>query len=87
MAIKIDMEKAYDKMSCPRPNGRAYFIFILRVMVGFSPQWIQWISQCMSTVSYSIMLNGSPYIKGFFVPSRGLRQVWNPSCSLLACRC
>lgn len=39
---------------------------------GFSPQWIQWISQCMSTVSYSIMLNGSPY--GFFVPSRGLRQ-------------
>ncbi|GLT66683.1 hypothetical protein SLA2020_390370 [Shorea laevis] len=26
MAIKIDMEKAYDKMSCPRPNGRAYFI-------------------------------------------------------------
>lgn len=77
MAIKIDMEKAYDKMSCPRPNGRAYFItlyFILRVMecFGFSPQWIQWISQCMSTVSYSIMLNGSPY--GFFVPSRGLRQ-------------
>ena len=26
MAIKIDMEKAYDKMSCPRPLGRAYFI-------------------------------------------------------------
>lgn len=26
MAIKADMEKAFDKMSCPRPNGRAYFI-------------------------------------------------------------
>lgn len=26
MAIKLDMEKAYDRMSCPRPNGRAYFI-------------------------------------------------------------
>lgn len=26
MAIKADMEKAFDKMSCPRPLGRAYFI-------------------------------------------------------------
>jgi hypothetical protein len=65
MAIKADMEKAYDKME---------WAFLLKVLecFGFSPVWIQWMAQCISTVSYSILLNGSPY--GFFKPTRGLRQ-------------
>lgn len=39
---------------------------------GFSERWCHWIFQFVSTVSFSILLNGSPY--GFFGPKCGLRQ-------------
>ena len=39
---------------------------------GFSAKWRQWIFFCISTVRFSILINGSPY--GFFESSRGLRQ-------------
>lgn len=39
---------------------------------GFHPTWIQWISQCLTTSSFSILLDGAPY--GKFSPTRGLRQ-------------
>ena len=39
---------------------------------GFSGKWRQWISFCLSTVCFSILINGTPY--GFFGSSRGLRQ-------------
>jgi hypothetical protein len=65
MAVKLDMEKAFDSME---------WGFLLEIMklLGFSSIWINWIYQCISTSSFSILLDGSPF--GFFKPSRGLRQ-------------
>jgi hypothetical protein len=40
--------------------------------LGFSPTWISWIETCISTPSFSILLNGSPF--GYISPGRGLRQ-------------
>ncbi|GLT68149.1 hypothetical protein SLA2020_404070 [Shorea laevis] len=65
MALKLDMEKAFDSME---------WNFLLRILslLGFHPKWINWIHQCISTSSFSIMLDGAPF--GNFKPSRGLRQ-------------
>ena len=39
---------------------------------GFSVKWRQWILFCLSTVCFSILINGSPC--GFFGSTRGLKQ-------------
>jgi hypothetical protein len=38
----------------------------------FHPKWVNWIHQCLSTTSFSILLNGSP--NGKFHSSRDLKQ-------------
>jgi len=65
MAINIDMEKAFDKMEWS-------FLVAILTKLGFHPTWINWIRLCISTSSFSVLLNGSPF--GLFSPSRGLRQ-------------
>jgi hypothetical protein len=65
MFLKIDMEKAFDKMEWN-------LILAILQSLGFHANWIQWIEACISTTSFSILLNGSPY--GQFTPERGLRQ-------------
>ena len=57
IAIKLDMEKAYDILEWP---------FILNVLrnFGFNERWINWISECISTTSFSILITSSPF--GFF---------------------
>ena len=47
---------------------------------GFSDKWRRWISFCLSTVIFSILINGTPH--GFFGSSRGLWQC-NPLSPLL----
>ena len=40
--------------------------------MGFHPKWVSLIMNCISTVSYSILVNGEPH--GFLKPSRRIRQ-------------
>ena len=40
--------------------------------MGFGEKWVKLIMECISTVSYSILVNGEP--KGDIKPSRGIRQ-------------
>lgn len=65
MAIKADMEKAYDRVEWP-------LLLIILECFGFHPMWINWIKQCISTSNFSVTLNGSPF--GHFSPSRGICQ-------------
>jgi hypothetical protein len=65
MAVKIDVEKAFDRMEW------GFLLYIL-TKLGFNSIWINWIQKCISSTSFSILINGSPF--GPFTPSRGLRQ-------------
>ena len=62
---KFDVEKAYDKLNWK------FLLMVLREM-GFGRKWIGWIKWCISTASFSVIINSSP--TGFFKSSRGLRQ-------------
>ncbi|XP_059446701.1 uncharacterized protein LOC132178276 [Corylus avellana] len=65
MGIKLDMSKAYDKVE---------LVFLEAVMkkMEFPDKWIRLIMECVSIVSYSILINGKPV--GNIQPSRGLHQ-------------
>ena len=65
MLCKLDIEKAYDQIN---------WNCILKVLqkMGFGAMWVDWIKRCITTTSFSVMINGSP--KGFFNSTRGLRQ-------------
>lgn len=65
MALKADMEKAYDTMEWE------FLLTVLRLL-GFCEKWIQIVGQCLSTVSYSILLNRNPF--ELFRPYRGLQH-------------
>lgn len=65
MAIKIDMSKAYNQVEWE-------FLEQMMGKIGFNRSWIRLIMHCISTVSYSIVLNGE--VGKTFWPMRGLRQ-------------
>ena len=59
------MNKAYDRINWD-------FLLAVLTCMGFGPKWINWIKEYVTTVSYSVLINGSPFES--FHPLRGLRQ-------------
>ena len=62
---KLDVEKAYDHVSWD-------FLMYMLQHCYFSKKLRKWIRYCISTVKFSILINGSP--SNFVGSSRGLRQ-------------
>ena len=56
---KLDTKKAYDHVN---------WSFLLELMrkMGFDHKWIEWVRVCISTTSFSILVNGVPQAQGFF---------------------
>ena len=63
--LKIDLEKAYDHVDWN-------FVDYMLLKFGFGETWLRWMHECISTTSFSVLVNGSP--SKLFKISRGIRQ-------------
>jgi hypothetical protein len=63
VVVKIDLSKAYDRVNW-------LYIRMLMIHLGFGVEFTNWVMGCLSTVSFSILLNGST--TSFFHAERGL---------------
>lgn len=51
MSIKLDMSQAYDRVEW------SFLVVVMRRM-GFTEKWVSLMKMCISTVSYSVLVNG-----------------------------
>jgi hypothetical protein len=65
MGIKLDISKAYERVSWP-------FLEAAMLRMRFSVRWVQLVMKCVCSVTYSILINGSPV--GNIQPIKGIRQ-------------
>ena len=65
MIMKFDMSKTYDQVEWG-------FLCCLMKRMSFHDRWINLIFGCISSVSYSVLVNGEPH--GDIKPTRGIRQ-------------
>ncbi|MCI23418.1 RNA-directed DNA polymerase (Reverse transcriptase), partial [Trifolium medium] len=65
LALKIDISKAYDRVSWGFLKG-------MLERMGFGEKWIQWMMMCISSVNYHVLMNFDRV--GPIFPGRGLRQ-------------
>lgn len=65
MAIKLDMSKVYDRVEWP-------YLEAVMKKIGFANKWIKLIMLHVTSVSYSILINGEP--NGKIHPTGGIRQ-------------
>jgi hypothetical protein len=65
VGIKLDMAKAYDRLEWS-------FIKNTLTTMGFPNNLVNTIMNCVSSVSFSILVNGQP--SHYFKPNRGIRQ-------------
>ena len=65
MALKLDISKAYDQVE---------WVFLKNILLrlGFQQSWVDLIMECVTSVSYSILVNGE--LEGMIYLSRGIRQ-------------
>ena len=65
MAVKLDINKAYDRME---------WCFLERIMakLGLNERLIHLAKEIVTTASYSILINGEP--RGHIKPSKGIKQ-------------
>jgi len=63
--FKIDLAKAFDKVSW-------LYLRLILTHLGFDIAFIRWILSCITTISFSVLINGAA--SPFFHAERGLRQ-------------
>ena len=54
LALKLDISKAYDRVQWDFLQG-------IMIKLGFLDKWIQWVIGCVTTPSFSILINGKEY--------------------------
>ena len=65
VAIKTDISKAYDRVEWS-------FLEAIMQKLGFHITSISWAMSCITSVTYSVLINGVPF--GEIKPLRGIRQ-------------
>lgn len=65
MVIKLEVQKAYDKVNWS-------FIKVVLIKFGFNDVFINWIMECITSVSFEVLIKSGKLES--FKPERGLRQ-------------
>ncbi|GKV16244.1 hypothetical protein SLEP1_g26913 [Rubroshorea leprosula] len=65
LIFKADFEKAYDSVNWN-------FLNSMMSKLGLCPKWRNWIQECISSATVSVLVNGSPTEE--FIMEKGLRQ-------------